>query len=352
MRRVLMSLSGFLIAGCAAGPGGKGFASFPGEPARVEATAQAAPSEVARLDPVDLPAPIKPAVEKQAIKSNSPGGARVQFASAQSPVQASAPVRASSMSQVVAAADPAPLFRPVVNLAILRFSLPQGALSANESFWKRIDEQSVDAATYDVLFKNGLRVGRAPMVDLDYLIRNLEQQGSPKPHQMTYVASGTKVVEYPMKDVAAQIIYWFDRRNEMSMRSYDASANLFCVEFEPAPRKAGDVRVSLCPMVRGVRKHLAVVNDGDEPEVQYVAPERRYELNLRADVPLDSVLIVAPSPEARAKMSVGHSFMVHDGATGLLEDVLLLVPQAGPGALRSNGAAPTQEEGGTVPELR
>ena len=364
MRKVVLGLSGILIAfgvaGCAAAPEGKAFGSFPGEPptqAKPAPSPQQSPA-LARIDPADLPSPPpvaapppaaretpKPTVENKPGKSNKSAGAKVTLASTQ------APATGSSVSQVPSA-DPAPLFRPVVNLAILRFSLPQGALSQNEGFWKRVDEQSVDAATYDVLFKNGLRVGRAPMVDLEYLMKRLEEQGSPKPHEMTYTASGTKLFEYPMKDVPGQIIYWFDRRNEMSMRSYDASENVFCIEFESAPRKNGAVRVSLCPMVRGVRKQLAAVSEGDELEVQYRAPERRYELNLRADVPLDSVLILAPSPESRSKMSIGHSFLVHDGATGLLEDVLILVPQAAPRANRPADPLPGPDQGGPIPELR
>lgn len=364
MHNVVLGLSGILIGvgvtGCAAAPQSKGFGSFPGEPSvQAKASSQQQSPALARIDPADLPAPPplaappavretpKPIVEEKSGKSSKSGGAKVTLASAQAPVTA----QTTGVSQAPSL-DPAPLFRPVVNLAILRFSLPQGALSQNESFWKRVDEQSVDAATYDVLFKNGLRVGRAAAVDLEYLMKNLEEQGSPKPHEMTYTASGTKLFEYPMKDVPGQIIYWFDRRNEMSMRSYDASENVFCVEFESAPRRNGAVRVSLCPMVRGVRKQLAAVNEGDELEVQYRAPERRYELNLRADIPLDSVLILAPSPESRSKMSIGHSFLVHDGATGLLEDVLLLVPQAGPRANRPADPLPGQDQGGPIMELR
>jgi hypothetical protein len=49
---------------------------------------------------------------------------------------------------------------------------------------------------------------------------------------------------------------------------------------------------------------------------------------LKTDIPIDSFLIIAPSPEAQWKMSLGNAFLMRDGAAEKLEEVLLVVPQA------------------------
>src|SRR4051812_45992675 len=48
-------------------------------------------------------------------------------------------------------------------LDVYVLSLPLGTVSRNEEFWKRVNEQALDVATYDLLFKNGVRVGEAPL---------------------------------------------------------------------------------------------------------------------------------------------------------------------------------------------
>jgi hypothetical protein len=70
------------------------------------------------------------------------------------------------------------------------------------------------------------------------------------------------------------------------------------------------------------------VSDLDTREVEYVSPEKFYHLNLCADVPLDNFLIIAPSPEASAPMSLGHRFMIQPGAAEEFEEVLLVIPRA------------------------
>src|ERR1041384_915951 len=64
-------------------------------------------------------------------------------------------------------ADPPVLFKPTVNLSIYHLRVPLGTVSASEDFWKRVDEHALDVSTYDVLYKNGIRVGLASMADLD-----------------------------------------------------------------------------------------------------------------------------------------------------------------------------------------
>ena len=230
--------------------------------------------------------------------------------------------------RVITPSDPPILFKPTVNLSIYHLRVPLGTVSANDNFWKHVDEHALDVSTYDVLYKNGIRVGLAPMSDLDYFMKILDKNPI-KSLPTDFAASGAKLIELPMKKGALdQVLYDFDLKNTMTVRSFEECDNIFCVEFSPAPRKAGDVRVSFCPMVRTLRKRLVATGDIDTREVEYKSPEKYFQLNLRTDIPLDSFLIIGPSPESKSSMSLGHAFLMQGGETEQQEDVLIVIPQA------------------------
>jgi hypothetical protein len=222
-------------------------------------------------------------------------------------------------------ADPPAAFRRVVTLTVFQCSVRAGSLSRNDNFWKHADENAVDVSTHDILDRNGIRVAVAPLKDFDYFAKYLDiDPRSAKPP--IYAAPGVKPFEIMMKHaVPGQILYYFDLDGNMPIRGYDNCDNIFCVEFQPAPRKADAVRVGLCPMVRSARKRLRATGDG---EIAYVSDERYFDLNLQADLPIDQFLIVAPGSEAKAPMSIGNAFLVHEGNTQKYEDVILIIPQA------------------------
>jgi hypothetical protein len=230
--------------------------------------------------------------------------------------------------RIINPSDPPVMFRPTVNLSIYHLRIPVGTVSASDEFWKRVDEHAVDVSAYDVLYKNGIRVGRAPLSELEAFLKILDR--NPMQSLPTvFAASGAKTIELPMKKGALdQVLYDFDLKNTLTVRSYEECDNIFCVEFSPAPRKAGDVRFSLCPMVRTLRKRLVPTGELDTREVEYQSPEKYFQLNLRTDIPLDGFLILGPSPEAKSTMSLGHAFLMLGGATDQQEDVLLIIPQA------------------------
>src|SRR5687767_5663780 len=49
----------------------------------------------------------------------------------------------------------------VAALDVYQLTVPLGAVSRSQEFWKRVNETSVDVATCDLLQKNGFRVGVA-----------------------------------------------------------------------------------------------------------------------------------------------------------------------------------------------
>jgi len=50
-------------------------------------------------------------------------------------------------------------------------------------------------------------------------------------------------------------------------------------------------------------------------------------LNLRADIPLDYLLVVAPSDEAKYPSSIGQAFLMQDAAAERQEHVMFMVPR-------------------------
>ena len=212
---------------------------------------------------------------------------------------------------------------------LYQLSVPFGTVSRNEQFWKRVDEQSVDVATYDVLFKNGIRVGLAPIAEWDYFRRIMAQHPT-FTKANTLVGVEGRPVELPMrKDVRSQEIFYFDASGELQGSSFDQSENVITMSFQPAPRKPQTMRIALCPVVRATRKHLEYSSLNNEMgELKYTASQRLYDMNLRTDVPVDQFLIVAPSPQSTWPTSIGNAFLVNEGAAEKMETVLLIVPKS------------------------
>jgi len=96
------------------------------------------------------------------------------------------------------------------------------------------------------------------------------------------------------------------------------------VSFQPAPRKPGQLRLALAPMVRVARKRLAfnVLND-EIGEIEYKSPEMFY-MNIIVDIPLDSFLVLAPSNEAVWPTTIGHKFFTKDLPAEQLEQVIVV----------------------------
>ena len=212
-------------------------------------------------------------------------------------------------------------------LDVYQLTLPLGAVSRSEEFWKRVDEQGVDIGTYDLLQKNGFRVGVAPASEWPYFRGILEQY--PAVTKKTTVTAGESgALELLMKKgVGSQYLFYLTDDNRLLGRTYDRCDNLVSVTFQPAPRKPGQVRVTLCPLVRTVRGEFQISVTNDEREYEFVRPERLYDLNLCCDVPVNGFLVVAPSMMARWQATLGNAFLVEGGAAERFEHVLLMVPR-------------------------
>lgn len=224
--------------------------------------------------------------------------------------------------------DAQPVVPIVFHVDVYQLTLPWGAVSRNDEFWARLNEQVINPASYDVLQRNGLRVGEASFADWEFF-KSLIDQHPGTVAQAQAVAKEARNIELEMKkDVQFQNVFYFDARNQLLGRSFDRSDNLISISFQPTPRKPGFMRLTVAPVVRSQRKRLdySILNN-ELTEVQFVSPETFYDCNLRLDVPVESFIVIGPSPEAAVSTSVGATFLVKDGKSQREEQVLIIVPR-------------------------
>jgi hypothetical protein len=219
----------------------------------------------------------------------------------------------------------------VVQLDVYHLVLPLGAVSRSEEFWKHVEEQRVDVGTYDLLRKNGWRIGVAPTNEWPYFRDIIDAHpASSKPYVLSAGPVGANgSVELEMRDnVPYQNIFYFTDENVLHGRTFERCQNLLSITLQQAPRKPGEARVTVCPTVRALHRRFEVSSTTEgEREVRYVHPERLYDLNCQLDIPAGNFLVIAPSPEVKWKTSLGATFLVQDGAAEQLEQVLLMVPR-------------------------
>jgi hypothetical protein len=215
----------------------------------------------------------------------------------------------------------------VIQFEIWELHVPYGTVSRNEDFWKRINENVVDVETADRMWRNGVRIGEAPIDEWPYF-KGIIEQNPARSRQQVHMAREAKTIELPARgEQRWQDLFFFDSTDRMIGRTFEECENLFTLAFEPAPRRPGTVRMVLCPVVRATRRHLEFVGQRENKTVQYVQAKRLFDLNLRTDIPLDSFLVVAPSSEARIPTSIGANFLTLDGPAERLERVYLFVPR-------------------------
>jgi hypothetical protein len=214
----------------------------------------------------------------------------------------------------------------VIQLMVYRITLPAGAVSRSDDFWKRVDEHAVDIATYDLLFKNGVRVGVAQASEWDN-IKEILGQNPAMTQPMTWTGRAASDIELEMrKAVPFQNVMYYDTSGELVGRTYERCNDLIRVSYQPAPRKHGFVRLGLVPVVQSMREQLVAVGPINTRTVTWFKPETLYELNLIADVGVDTFLVIAPSSEARWPSSLGNVFLTADAATERTETLLIIRP--------------------------
>lgn len=219
---------------------------------------------------------------------------------------------------------------PLFHLDVYMLSVPIGTVSRNIEFWKRVDEQQIDPPTYDLLLKNGLRVGVAPNREWAFFKQILDAHKADT-RSGTASAGGSGSVSLPMKQaVGEQTIFYLSDQNKLYGRTYVKCDNLLGVSFWPEPRQPDAMRMALTPIVKAVRARLEFRRNGQEQEIVEVRPEYLYDLNLRVTIPGEHFLVLAPSEHGRWSTSLGNTFFMTDGAAEQKETVLIFAPKLTP----------------------
>lgn len=222
--------------------------------------------------------------------------------------------------------DATPHVEYLIQLTSFKITVPAGAVSRSEEFWKHIDEHAVDVPTYEQLYKNGVRVGVAASSEWDYL-KDILKQNPAITQPSAYAGREAKDIEMDLKmAVPFQNLFYYDTRGDLVGRTFERCDNVMRVAFQPAPRKPGSVRLAMCPVVRSLRERLVAIGDVNTRTIQFVHPEQFFELNLTADIPLDGFLVVAPSEESKWPTSLGNNFLVNDGPAEQTETLLIFRP--------------------------
>jgi hypothetical protein len=234
-------------------------------------------------------------------------------------------VQASELPGEPPPKDAQPAIPILFQLEVYSLPLPYGTISHNEDFWKRINEQCISVGLYDALYKNGIRVGEAPYSEFAQFKKVIEENpGVGKKYAVA--ATTSKDIEMAMKQCENQTIWYSDASGVGTGRTYDYGAtNLFMLSFQPAPRKIGEVRLKLCPVIRENRKRLQINSLNEETEVSYVSKQSFFDLALSVDIPLEHFLVIAPSPESKWDSSLGEAFLQQDGGSQKLEQVLIVI---------------------------
>lgn len=236
------------------------------------------------------------------------------------------PPAAPDVAELGPARDATPAQPTLFQIGVYQLELPQGKISSNEAFWKPFDETFLGLWQHSLLHKNGLRVGRASRVELNYLREELE--GAEETPQNLI---GTESKDFTMdvrKGVPAQTIFYFDKDGALVGKNFEPCDNAFAINFRRARRSEDRVRIAIAPVVRNQRSRLEATVSGDSFKVREVTDQTIYGLGIEAVLGVDECLVIAPDPSAiDNETSVGRIFMMEDRPAQRVEKVLVIWPR-------------------------
>ena len=244
--------------------------------------------------------------------------ATVSGAGSNAPVKAPDPHGAKRLMPVVIAMD------------VYHLTVPANAISRNEEFWKRVDEDRIDIGIHDLLLKNGIRIGVGRDADWSYFKGLLGRYPSARSARGRTEAGKEGYVELEMKTgVAEQVIFGLDDHDQDWGRRFEKCDDLLGISFVASTHNPGEATVKVCPIVRGIRRYYRVSVFNEETQFELTQPEHLYDMRIEARLPLNDFLIVAPSEAAaRNADSMGHTFLMTEGQAEPIEHCLVIVPRA------------------------
>lgn len=230
----------------------------------------------------------------------------------------------------------------VIILDVYHLMLPAGAVSGSDDFWKRIDEDSIDVATHDLLLKNGIRIGLGHDTDWPYFKGLLGKHPSARQNRLRSEPGKEGYLEVEMRTgIPEQSIFGIDDHGIDWGRRFEKCDDLLGISYIASTHNPGEALVKVCPIVRGLRQTFSVsVLNNEETQIEQNHSEHLYDLRCESSVPVNSFLIVCPSKGAsQLTTSLGATFLTSEGNAEPIEHVLVLVPRA----FRTNEAPPAAD---------
>jgi hypothetical protein len=228
----------------------------------------------------------------------------------------------------------------VILLDVYDLTVPAGAVSGNDEFWKRVDEDQVDIGAHDLLLKNGIRFGLGHDRDWPYFKGLLAKHPEARQTRLRSEPGNEGYMEIPLRTgIAEQNIFGIDDHGVDWGRRFEKCDNLMGISFVVSPHSVGEAVVKACPIVRGLRQiyNVSVLNN-EQTQIEPRHADHLYDMRLEAAIPMDDFLIIAPSKQASTlSTSIGASFLFSDGQVEPVEHVLIAVPRS----FRSDEAPPS-----------
>ncbi len=235
------------------------------------------------------------------------------------PTPAAAP--APSASQV---STDGPKVSQVIFVSMYEFTVPYGTVSANEKFWKDVDETALDLTKYDLLLRNGVRVGRAPLWAWTPLASVIDKEVTRYTSDRFTTFSGGDSLSVPMApEMDDELLFTFDRHG-VTGRWFDFCQNRFDFSFQWERHVDDTVRINICPLVVVHRMRWDYFLADTPEERKLVQDEYYWDLAIKADLTRNDFLVIAPSPQADDPYRIGNKFLTHDGPTYRTEQVLII----------------------------
>ena len=204
--------------------------------------------------------------------------------------------------------------------------MPRGSVSADEAFWKRVDEATTPETQQ--LLKNGIRTGELPFGELEAFRKMTEDRGG---RRLTYNGVAGRQVEISVaKNVPGQTVFFHNRDDALIGRTWDRCENLWYFSFETTPRNPDRVRISFAPSVRSNEKRLtyAVQPGKADREIKTIIEQSNYDVSVGSDLRLDKLMVIAPSPAAASPLTIGGTFLMDSTPSEQRERVMLIIPHA------------------------
>jgi hypothetical protein len=202
--------------------------------------------------------------------------------------------------------------------------MPYGANSRDAAFWKLVDEDIVDVATKYRLEENGLRIGRARIVDWPTFLDILVKESALKIIDGR-ISSQPAIGDAPLdmsEQLREELIWYFDEHG-LTGRSYDDCINRFSLAFQWAPREPDTIRMTICPVVHAIRtRYDYALSDDPEPST-YLQADNYYDLHLTTDIPPGDFVIVGTSIQTKDPHRIGSRFLTRDGPNQRFEELLI-----------------------------